>query len=593
MQPIAVDTILQQRYRIIKSIGASDFGHTYLATDQSRFGEQCAIKELGMSVRARSRLSKAREFFQQEAALLYQLQHPQIPRFWATFEEQDRMFLVQDFVSGRTYADLLAERIEYGQTFTEAEVWRFLLQVLPILGYIHSQGVVHQDISPNNIILRHSDLLPVLIDFGVVKQLANRLQSEQNTVVTVPVGTVGYAPVEQIGSGYAYPNSDLYALAMTALGLLTGRAATELLEGDRIDWNWRNGVSVSDGLANVLAKMLSYQPLDRYQSSVEVFQALQGLSIPSDPLHILPPVTVSKIHGSLADGIRTDNGTVRPPTSVKKVYKALSEEETKSVWERPQVLIPLFLGVATISFVASLSIVTILGRDPEVLPVSTTMPSQQPLISPRESEGVTAKTIDLVAGQTVSQKGVVSIGQEVTYEFYGTQGQEIKLETNNKNLLITILNSSGLPVDGNASRVAVWQGNILTTGKHSVIIKAMSGAQGDSFDYRLKGTLSPVASSPRSSAQPASSVDATPEPAPSEQSKFTSTPAIVRPVPIDIPSNKPMTTPSSSGIPQPAESLISPSPNTASESPLSTVSPSSSPGANTSSPSPVETISSP
>jgi serine/threonine protein kinase len=602
MQSIAVDTILQQRYRIIKSIGAGDFGHTYLATDQSRFNEQCAIKELWMSARAHSRLSKAREFFQQEAALLYQLQHPQIPRFWATFEERDRMFLVQDFVQGNTYADLLAERLTYDQTFTEAEVWRFLLQILPVLGYLHSQGVVHQDISPDNIILRDNDLLPVLIEFGVIKQLANRLQSEQTTLSPVHMGKPGYAPIEQVGSGYAYPNSDLYALAMTALVLLTGRPAPELLDGDQINWSWRNGVSISDGLANVLGKMLSYQPLDRYQSAVEVFQSLQSLSIPPSPIKHLPPVAVSKIHGSLADEVRADHGTASPPTNVRKVYTALAEEDQRSVFERPQVLIPLFLGVATISFVISMSLVTMLGKkDFTVTPVTSAPPSQQPLVSSRPTNSSTAssnKSLDLVAGQIVSQRGQLASGQEVTYEFYGTQGQEIKLEIDNKNLLITVLNSSGLPVDDNASRVPIWQGNILTTGKHSIIIKSMSGAQGDNFNYQLKGTLALIPGSPKASQnKPTTESSTTGTPASKPNNSSGEPNNSKRPVPIDIPSNSPVVIPSTSNIPNTAES-VSPSPSkppseTATPSPSE---PSKSPSATVTtspSPSPAETLAPP
>ncbi len=165
-----------------------------------------------------------------------------------------------------------------------------------MLGYIHSQGVVHQDISPDNIILRETDLLPVLIDFGVVKQLANRLQGEQTGLAAVHVGKPGYAPVEQLNSGYAYPNSDLYSLAVTAVVLLTGHSATELFIDQQINWAWRNWVNVSDGLAAVLGKMLSYQPSDRYQSAVEVFQALQSLSIPLDRADQVKPPAVSQIH---------------------------------------------------------------------------------------------------------------------------------------------------------------------------------------------------------------------------------------------------------------------------------------------------------
>jgi serine/threonine protein kinase len=540
MQPIAVDTILQQRYRILKSIGEGAFGRTYLASDQSRFGEQCAVKELSMSTGSRSRLSKAREFFQQEAALLYQLQHPQIPRFWATFEERDRMFLVQDFVPGRTYEQLLSDRSNQGQTFTEAEVWRFLLQVLPVLGYIHSQGVVHQDIAPDNIILREIDFLPVLIDFGVVKQLANRLQGEQNSSSTINVGKPGYAPVEQLGSGYAYPNSDLYALAVTAVVLLTGRPAVDLFEGEKINWSWRNWIPVSDGLANVLGKMLSYQPLDRYQSAVEVFQALQSISIPTDRPDHFKPITVSKIHGTPAATSLYD-GEARTPTTIDRVYTALTTFDVKSTWEKPQVVIPLFLGVATLSFATSMVLSSTLGKPPEV-PVTNEPAPQQPLVSPRNRDS-TNKSFDLVAGQTVIQKGRVSTEQEVTYDFYGTQGQELTLSIDNRDLLLTVLNSTGLPVDANAIRTPNWQGRILTTGKHSIIIKPSPIAKGEVFTYRMSGSLALMASTPPSTVVLPTNNNRAITPVPNNP--INDIPNIAppgstpRPVPIIIPSSQP------------------------------------------------------
>jgi serine/threonine protein kinase len=540
MQPIVVDTILQQRYRILRSIGEGAFGRTYLASDQSRFGEQCAVKELCMSTGSRSRLSKAREFFQQEAALLYQLQHPQIPRFWATFEERDRMFLVQDFIPGRTYEQLLSDRASHGQTFTEAEVWRFLLQVLPVLGYIHSQGVVHQDIAPDNIILRENDFLPVLIDFGVVKQLANRLQGEQNSSGNINVGKPGYAPVEQLGSGYAYPNSDLYALAVTAVVLLTGRPAVDLFEGEKINWSWRNWIPISDGLANVLGKMLSYQPLDRYQSSVEVFQALQSISIPTDRPDQFKPITISKIHGIPA-ATNLYDGEARTPTTIGRVYTALTKFDVKSTWEKPQVIIPLFLGVAILSFATSVVLSSTLGKSPEI-PVVSAPATQQPLVSPRDRDNAN-KSIDLVAGQTVIQKGRVSTEQEVTYDFYGTQGQELTLAIDNRDLLLTVLNSAGLPVDAEAIRTPSWRGRILSTGKHSVIIKPSPIAKGEVFTYRMSGSLALTSSAPSSTIAPPS--DNSRSTTPVINNPINDIPNIIpsgsnpSPVPIIIPSSQP------------------------------------------------------
>jgi serine/threonine protein kinase len=218
---------------------------------------------------------KATELFQREAAILYQIQHPQIPQFRATFEVEQRLFLVQDYVEGTNYRDLLNQRRGQGALFTEAEVRQFLQQMLPLLAHIHAKGIIHRDISPDNIILRTRDRLPVLIDFGVVKEVVTRIQLNETAVPATTVGKVGYAPSEQMQSGRAYPNSDLYALAVTAVVLLaTGREPQDLFDDVNLTWHWQRYATVSPGLAQVLNKALSYRPGDRFQSVSEMAQAL-------------------------------------------------------------------------------------------------------------------------------------------------------------------------------------------------------------------------------------------------------------------------------------------------------------------------------
>ena len=246
---------------------------TYLAKDQGRFDELCALKELILAQTEDYFLEKSRQLFQREATILYQIQHPQVPQFRATFEQDLRLFLVQDYVEGKTYRTLLNERKAAGITFTQPEVLHLLQQLLPVLAHLHSRGIIHRDITPDNIILREGDAKPVLIDFGVVKELATRLQSV-TTITTV--GKWGYAPSEQMQTGKAYPSSDLYALAATSVVLLTGREPQELLDHTQLSWNWQRWAKVSPEVGKVLNRMLSYQPGERYQSVAEVARAFQA-----------------------------------------------------------------------------------------------------------------------------------------------------------------------------------------------------------------------------------------------------------------------------------------------------------------------------
>src|SRR6476469_1836383 len=119
---IPLGTLLRQRYAIQQVLGQGGFSRTYLAFDLERFNEPCVLKELVVPQSDEGLFKKAQVLFQREASVLYQIQHPQIPRFLATFEDHERLFSVQEFVDGQTYRALLQERKQQGQTFSELEV---------------------------------------------------------------------------------------------------------------------------------------------------------------------------------------------------------------------------------------------------------------------------------------------------------------------------------------------------------------------------------------------------------------------------------------------------------------------------------------
>ncbi|MEG3862583.1 serine/threonine-protein kinase [Microcoleus sp. herbarium12] len=283
--PIYPGITLHNHYRIVRELGHGGFGRTYLAEDAHRFNEPCVLKEFAPQVQGSYALQKSEELFEREAGVLYKLQHNQIPRFREMFRvsivDRGYLFLVQDYVPGQNYRFLLDARKRQGLRFIEAEINQLLIQILPVLEYIHSLGVIHRDISPDNLILRLSDGMPVLIDFGGVKQIAATVESlfaEANgtPAPATRIGKLGYAPVEQMQMGIVYPHSDLYALAATVLVLLTGKEPHQLLDSQTLNWNWRADCSLSPNLSLVLDKMLAHQPSQRYSSAREVLQALSG-----------------------------------------------------------------------------------------------------------------------------------------------------------------------------------------------------------------------------------------------------------------------------------------------------------------------------
>jgi serine/threonine-protein kinase len=278
---LAAGTRLRDRYIIRHPLGQGGFSRTYLAEDTGRFNEWVAIKELTPATEETYILQKAEELFQREATILHKLSSPQIPRFWEFFRDGQRLFLVQDYIEGKTYQALLEERIASGQGFSEAEIIELFQQLLPVLSYLHSLGVIHRDISPDNIICRASDGLPVLIDLGGVTKITLEMattagSSEQPASSSnTRLGKIGYAPDEQLRLGIAAPHSDLYALAVTGLVLMSGKQPQELINLETREWNWQQYLTLSPFLTSLLNRMLANQPVERFQSVDDVLHQLE------------------------------------------------------------------------------------------------------------------------------------------------------------------------------------------------------------------------------------------------------------------------------------------------------------------------------
>ncbi len=278
-------TLINSRYLINKVLGQGGFGRTYLAFDTQRFGEKCVLKEFVPANTKEDILRKSRELFEREAKVLYQIRHPQVPKFLAWLTEEHRLFIVQEYIDGKTYWQILYDRLSgKGKPFSEAEVRAWLIDMLPVLEYIHDRKIIHRDISLENVMLPHNQSKPILIDFGVVKEKFSQiLSADLNTGYSSRgsvVGKIGYSPPEQLRLGNCYPCSDIYALGVCAVVLLTGKMP-HLLIDNSLNWQWRSHVNISGSLASILEKMLAELPTDRYQSAKEILLEL-------NPSQILP-----------------------------------------------------------------------------------------------------------------------------------------------------------------------------------------------------------------------------------------------------------------------------------------------------------------
>lgn len=291
--PLPTGTLLQQRFQVVKVLGQGGFGRTYLAEDQGRFHELCVLKEFTPQQTGAGAFQKAKELFQKEAAILYRINHPQVPKFQATFESQGRLFLVQQYIQGKTYQALLEQRLAKGQVFSESECLWLLQQMLSVLQYLHQQNILHRDIAPDNIIQREADGLPVLIDFGAVKELATRLSQPPGQSVT-RIGKDFYAPIEQLQWGAPDRSSDLYSLAVTLVVLLTGREPGELYDAQAQTWFWQRWVTITPSFANLLNRMLQAKPSDRFPSADAVLALLGNTPPPLTPMPAAPLATAAQ-----------------------------------------------------------------------------------------------------------------------------------------------------------------------------------------------------------------------------------------------------------------------------------------------------------
>jgi serine/threonine-protein kinase len=557
--PIPLGTLLQKRYRVTKILGQGGFGRTYLAQDTACFDELCVLKEFSPNDRSKEALKKSKELFQREAQVLYQINHPQIPKFRANFDEQKRLFLVQEYAEGKTVAKTLSERLKERQTFNEAEAVEFLHQMLPVLSYIHGMGIIHRDISPDNIIFRDRDKLPVLIDFGVVKDGVTQLEVSTEVHQGTTVGKAGYAPNEQLQTGEAYANSDLYALAVTVVVMMTGRKPESLIDKSTMNWKWHQWVpTLSPWFAKILNKMLSRVPSNRYQSATEVAQALRAVSdfvgnsttsgYPGTPTTTggnslvsgyangstpttsqNPSVPLSRV--GKTTGIHQNNPTSTNRPVLRSYYSSQENNNSSSnslsnILKTPWGMATLAGGVVLVFiilpfflFLRSMAPSKIDLPTPKTTvtptPLATTAPEStpSPVTSPTVPEGATPtptaptptsiespsapESLSVEVGKLVEKEATLNPNQAVVYSLNLEPGKQlaIELEANPPGATMNFLAPNNVPVDYKAQNIVKWEGLTPIAGEYRVQIVPPATAT-NSTNYKLKVTASQGATTP-------------------------------------------------------------------------------------------------
>jgi serine/threonine protein kinase len=326
--------LFRVRYRITKCLGEGAFGRTYLAEDTDLMGEPRVIKKL-IAGTSRSIESKIRELFLREAQQLYNLNHPQIPKLYAYFEQDDALYLVQDFVDG---GNLFEEFFQSG-IFSQDKIISLLKDLLPVLDYLHERKIIHRDIKPHNIMRRQQTEEIILIDFGAAKQTSTQIQSQPGTLIYTP----GYAAIEHI-LGQPCAASDLYSLGATCVRLLTGcfpildgfgNTQDEIYDRSILEWRWREylhhqGKEINDELGKILDKMLARMLSDRYQSAEQVLAAINSklsVNLQLDPVFLERcQQELARCIGPMARFILEDTLAQNPQIRPQQLVEILSRE---------------------------------------------------------------------------------------------------------------------------------------------------------------------------------------------------------------------------------------------------------------------------
>ena len=312
--------ILVNRYRAIKLLGQGGFGRTFLAVDEFKPSKpRCVIKQFLPDVKSAKARQKAAELFEREAMRLDELgKHDQIPELLAFFNQEDRQYLIQEFIDG----DDLYQELEIKGVFNEQQIRKLIDDMLSVLKFVHANNVIHRDIKPENIIRRKKDGKLVLVDFGAAKEFLDTNKSLTGTII----GSVAYIAPEQ-AVGKPKFASDLYSLGATCLHLLTNIEPTKLFDTAEGEWMWRDYLEDNDieyELSRVLDKLVEGATKKRFQSVEEVLQTLHG-GLPTPSIRKIP-------HGkaSASQANRLPSLSTRQPNRQSALHKNTAKSTVKS-----------------------------------------------------------------------------------------------------------------------------------------------------------------------------------------------------------------------------------------------------------------------
>jgi outer membrane protein assembly factor BamB len=215
--------LLNQRYRVLTSVGIGGFGTIYKVQDTQRADALFAVKQINLINLSTAQIIEATEAFHREVRMLFSLHHENLPRIYDSFTDPQHWYMVMDFIEGETLEQYLAVKSmsirSSGMPFIPInEIIAIGMQLCAVLAYLHKQQppIIFRDLKPANIIRTTQGHL-FLIDFGIARQFKPGKVKD-----TLPLGSPGYAPPEQYGKAQTTPSADIYSFGVLLHQLLSG-----------------------------------------------------------------------------------------------------------------------------------------------------------------------------------------------------------------------------------------------------------------------------------------------------------------------------------------------------------------------------------
>jgi hypothetical protein len=301
-QPLAIGTVLNNRYRVVRLVGGGGMAWVYQVEElPAGSGVLWALKELRPQTQDKAERATARRLFEQEAKLLRGLDHVNFPKIADSFEENGRACLVMEFIWGES----LEKRLEATNApLLETDVLKWAIQLCEALYYLHTRQppIIFRDMKPSNVMVTNTGLLK-LIDFGIARTY--KVGKKRDTVA---MGSENYAAPEQWGKGQTDARSDLYALGATMYHLLANMAPTPaFLPSEPLPLQNYNGALSKQTIA-LIDRAMDRDRTRRFQSAPDMRRAL----LDALPMPYVPP-TVPALRQVVATASPSaEHGDARP-----------------------------------------------------------------------------------------------------------------------------------------------------------------------------------------------------------------------------------------------------------------------------------------